>query len=207
MAAFFLNTGNLQLRRISGFSDEEMLELQEELFKLAKAVKKGEPQKITIAELRELLTAMRVKLVLTNGDIDRAIKQIDKDEDGIVSITEMNEIIEKFDTKGIIYKALSERSKIRKDFQRHDKDNNGFITIDELVNVVNERTGIRVSEKHLQQMMVDSDMNADGLIDYEEFCVIMTKSFMRPRVISRSPSIKNKDKTAFNFDKDDKKVK
>ena len=207
MAALFLNTGSLQLRRISGFSDEEMLELQEELFKLAKAVKKGEPQKITIAELRELLIAMRVKLVLTNGDIDRAIKQIDKDEDGIVSIAEMNEIIEKFDTKGIIYKALSERSKIRKDFQRHDTDNNGFITIDELVNVVNERTGIRVSEKHLQQMMVDSDMNADGLIDYEEFCIIMTKSFMRPRVLSRSPSIKNKDKPAFNFDKGDKKVK
>ena len=75
------------------------------------------------------------------------------------------------------------------------------------MNVVNERTGIKVSEKHLQQMMIDSDMNADGLIDYEEFCVIMTKSFMRPRVLSRSPSLKNKDKTAFNFDKDDKKVK
>ena len=134
------------------------------------------------------LCSMRTKYFLSEADINKALKQIDRDGDGMVDMEELNSVIEKHDTDGIIYKALSQRSKIRQDFERFDKDKSGFITVDELVQVVNERTGIVVSERHLERMLSEVDGNDDGVIDYEEFCVLMTKSFMRKRIMKTTPS-------------------
>ena len=171
------------VRRISTISTEEVLTLQGEFAGLDQDGN-GE---ISIDELGSMLKSMRIKLQLSETDISRALKQIDTDGDGTIDIPELNRVIEKYDTDGIIYKALSQRSEIRKEFKRFDTDNSGFITTDELVEVVNDRVGILVSEKHLERMINDCDENGDGLINYEEFCTIMTKSFMRRRVFNTNP--------------------
>ena len=171
------------VRRTSSITDTEMLSLQGEFFGLSK---NGERQ-INTEDVRKLLTSMKIKLYLTESEINKAIKQIDQDGDGMVDIAALNEVIERFDTDGIIYKALSQRSKIREDFLRYDKDKNGYITIDELVNVVIERTGIIISERHLEGMLKETDTNHDGLINYEEFCRLMTKSFMTKRIVAIAP--------------------
>ena len=90
--------------------------------------------------------------------------------------------MEKFDTEGLIYKALSERSSIRNDFTRYDTDGSGYITKDELVQIIKDRTGIKVPEKHLALMIKDVDENDDNQINYEEFVKLMTKSSMQRRV-------------------------
>ena len=64
------------------------------------------------------------------------------------------------------------------------------ITKDELVQVVKDRTGVAVSEKHLEGMLQGCDENDDGQVDYEEFCTLMTKSFMRKRVMGRSTAVR-----------------
>ena len=179
-------------RRTSNITDDEMLILQGEFIDLGKKIN-IDPHckaqvKIQVEELRKLLCSMRTKFFISEADINKALKQIDKDGDGMVDMEELNAVIEKHDTDGVIYKALSQRSKIREEFERYDQDKNGFITIDELTQVVRERTGIEISEKHLERMLSDVDCNDDGLIDYEEFCVLMTKSFMRKRIMTRSPS-------------------
>ena len=145
-------------RRMSTISTDEVITLQGEFAGLDQDGN-GE---ISIEELGVLLRSMRIKLMLSETDIKRALKRIDADGDGTVDIAELNGMIEKYDTDGIIYKALSQRSKIRKEFQQYDADNSGFITKDELVQVVNERTGVLVSEKHLDRMMKDCDDNDDG---------------------------------------------
>ena len=177
-------------RRMSTISSEEVMALQGEFAGLDKDGN-GE---ISIQELEALLKSMRIKLKLSEADIKKALTQIDKDGDGTVDTEELTRVIEKYDTEGTIYKALSQRSQIRKEFQRFDADNSGFITKDELVEVVNARTGILVSEKHLERMMKDCDDNDDGQINYEEFCTLMTKSFMQKKVVttkSRLPRIKS----------------
>ena len=172
-------------RRMSTISTEEVLTLQGEFAGLD-ADGNGE---ISIDELGTMLRSMRIKLQLSETDIRRALKQIDRDGDGTVDIPELNRVIEKYDADGVIYKALSQRSQIRKEFIRFDTDNSGFITKDELVDIVNDRTGIMVSEKHLERMMKDCDENQDGLINYEEFCTMMTKSFMQKRVVASKPKL------------------
>ena len=72
---------------------------------------------------------------------------------------------------------------------KYDADNSGFITKGELVEVVNDRTGILVSENHLKRMMKDCDENDDGKINYEEFCTMMTKSFMQKKVVPSKPKL------------------
>ena len=92
------------------------------------------------------------------------------------------QILEKFDTDGLIYKALNERSSIRNDFTKYDTDGSGYITKDELVQIIKDRTGINVPEKHLALMIKDVDENDDNQINYEEFVKLMTKSSMQRRV-------------------------
>jgi Ca2+-binding EF-hand superfamily protein len=194
----FLSVNSLKptVRRTSSISDDEMLSLQGEFVGLGTD---GENE-INTEELRALLISMRIKLYLTESDINKAIKQIDQDGDGIVDFDELSSVIERFDTDGIIYKALSQRSKIRKEFIKYDKDKNGFITLDELVSIVKERTGIIISERHLERMLRETDTNHDGQINYEEFCGLMTKSFMKKRVLAKTPTKGNANDKNFTFD-------
>ena len=74
----------------------------------------------------------------------------------------------------MIYKALHQRSAIRSDFERFDADKSGFISKDELVQVIKDRTGVTVSEKHILRLLKDCDENDDDQINYEEFVTLMT---------------------------------
>ena len=163
---------------MSAITGEEMKTLQKEFVGLD-ADGNGE---ITVEELGKLLRSMRIKLKLSETQIRRALKQIDRNGDGTIDEEEMMEILEKFDTDGIVYKALHERSSIRQDFQKYDNDNSGYITKDELVKIIKDRTGIQVPEKHIALMMKDVDENDDDQINYEEFVKLMTKSSMQRRV-------------------------
>ena len=138
---------------------------------------------ITVEELGKVLRSMRIKLRLSETQIKRALRQIDSNGDGRVDPDELLDILKKFDTDGIVYKALHERSSIRQDFQRYDKDNSGFITKDELVQIIKDRTGIQVPESHIAIMMFECDDNNDDQINYEEFVRLMSKSCMQKRVL------------------------
>ena len=163
---------------MSSISAEELDTLKQEFIELDKDGN-GE---VSVEEMGILLRSMRIKLQLSESQIRRALKQIDVNGDGTVDKEEMMEILEKFDTDGVVYKALHERSSIRQDFARYDTDGSGYITKDELVQIIQDRTGIKVPEKHLALMVKDVDENGDNQINYEEFVKLMNKSSMKKRV-------------------------
>ena len=165
-------------RKMPVIKEDEMEQLKNEFLGLD-ADGNGE---ISTEEVENLLKSMRIKLKLSQSEIRRALKQIDEDGDGTVQIKELVNVIERFDTGGVIYKALHQRSTIRKDFERYDADNSGFISKDELVEVIKERTGISVTEKHILRLMKECDENDDDQINYEEFVTLMTKSCMQRRI-------------------------
>ena len=169
-------------RRASTITPVEMEELKLEF----QGIDRDGNGEVSVEELEVLLRSMRVKLRLSESEIRRSLKIIDTNGDGTVDMKELTNIIEQYDTDGVIYKALSQRLEIRKEFQKYDQDNSGFITRDELVQVVKDRTGMAISERHLEGMLKGCDENDDGQMDYEEFCTLMTKSFMRKKIVGRS---------------------
>ena len=64
----------------------------------------------------------------------------------------------------------------------HHADMLDELTKDGLVEIIKDRTGINVPEKHIERMMADCDKNDDNQINYEEFVTLMTKSCMQKRV-------------------------
>ena len=167
--------------KMSGISAEDAEAMTAEFFGLDKDGN-GE---VSVEELEAVLRSMRIKLMLSETEIKQTMRKIDSNGDGVIQMSELNQVLEKYDTKGTVYKALSQRSEIRKEFKKYDTDQSGYITKGELLDVVNERTGANVTEKQLELMMKDNDKNDDGRINYEEFSEMMTKSFMKKRVFKK----------------------
>ena len=130
---------------------------------------------ITVDELEKVLRSMRGKSKPSEIEIKKAIKEIDRDGDGTIDMDEYVRSCRNKATQDLIHRALVQSSKIRKEFERFDKDNSGFITKEELMEVIQARAAVTISPKQIDQMMIDSDENNDGLINYEEFIFLMTK--------------------------------
>ena len=131
---------------------------------------------VSIEELGILLRSMRIKLKISESQIKRALRQIDINGDGTVSGEEMLRVLEKFDTDGIVYKALNERATIRKDFLTYDTDGSGYISKDEFFNIIENRTGWAINKEQMELIMIDVDENNDNKFSYEEFVKLMLKS-------------------------------
>ena len=129
---------------------------------------------ISIAELDKTLRSMQTRLKASDDEIEKAIKSIDKDGDGTVNLAEFLTNQKDKTKHDLIHRALVHRSKIRKEFEKFDKDNSGFVTEDEILQVMQAR-GAKITADDLKEMLKKSDENDDGKIDYEEFVMLMTK--------------------------------
>ena len=166
---------------VSGINSEEAAALTAEFMGLDK----DNNGIVSVDELEGVLRSMRINLMLSETAIKQTIRKIDINGDGIIDLAELNGVLEKYDTEGTVYKALKKRSELRKEFRKYDADNSGYISKDELLQVINERTGVKVSEMQLEHVMKESDDNDDGRINYDEFCTMMTKSFMKRKVFTK----------------------
>jgi len=130
---------------------------------------------ITVAELENVLRSTRGKLKASEADIKKAIKQIEKDGNGTIDLEQYLKICKGKTNQDLIHRALVQRSRVRKEFERFDKDGSGFITKEELMAVIQARAAVTISAEQIDKMMLDSDGNNEGLINYEEFVLIMTR--------------------------------
>ena len=58
-------------------------------------------------------------------------------------------------------------------FDYFDKDKNGIIALSEIKNVFNQE--IEIPEDDFQTVIDEVDINHDGIIDFEEFKIMMKK--------------------------------
>ena len=66
--------------------------------------------------------------------------------------------------------------KYRKAFSVFDKDGNGFISADELINAMNNLSGDKLTEEEAEAMIREADVDGDGQVDYEEFVKMMERN-------------------------------
>ncbi|CAF3888522.1 unnamed protein product [Adineta steineri] len=61
-----------------------------------------------------------------------------------------------------------QEAELRDAFRLFDRDNSGYITINELKQVM-LNMGEKLNQEELEDMMREADVNRDGKLDYQEF--------------------------------------
>ena len=128
---------------------------------------------ISAAEVETVLRSMRLRLRASEGDIKTAVKEIDRNCNGIIDMKEYLTNRRNTTNGDLIHRALVQRSRIRKLFKSFDLDSNGTITREELLQAIKER-GV-VSPDQIDELLREIDADNNGEIDFEEFVVLMTK--------------------------------
>ena len=137
---------------------------------------------ISVAELDAFLRSIKRKLRMSDEDITiyiKVIKAIDQNGDGKVDLEQFLDIIQNLIKRETIHKALVQRSGIRKEFEKYDKDGKGVITKDEFRRVVEDKYQSKLMPSQLDTLMADknkliADKNKNGTINYEQFLTAFT---------------------------------
>lgn len=113
--------------------------------------------KISVTELQVLMETLGV--VASTTDIEMSIKRVNKDE-GCKSISFADFIF--------LMKAQKKKEEMLKAFERFDVNGDGYITAEELRQVMRE-AGDSLDDEQVDSMITLADTDGDGKVNYEEF--------------------------------------
>ncbi|KAM3273876.1 hypothetical protein ACQJBY_043195 [Aegilops geniculata] len=117
---------------------------------------------------KELGTVMRsLGQHPTEGELKDMVEEVDADGSGTI---DFNEFL------GLVARQMrgdaEAEEELHEAFRVFDKDNNGFISLDELRTVM-KNLGEKLSEDELNEMLQEADGDGDGQINYKEFAKVM----------------------------------
>ncbi|XP_004503360.1 probable calcium-binding protein CML25 [Cicer arietinum] len=120
--------------------------------------------KISASELGSIMGSLGQPA--TEQELDNMIREVDGDGDGCISLQEFIEL----NTKGVDSDEILEN--LKDAFAVFDMDGNGSITAEEL-NTVMRSLGEECSLAECRRMIGGVDSDGDGMIDFEEFRMMM----------------------------------
>jgi Ca2+-binding EF-hand superfamily protein len=94
------------------------------------------------------------------------IRQVDKDGNGEIDFCEFIEVIAQ-ETR-----ETHSRDEILTVFRAIDEKGNGYITAEELRQIMNH-LGEYLPPEEIEDIINELDTNGDGQIDFDEFCTVM----------------------------------
>lgn len=145
--------------------------LEAEIQSLFKTFDKNNDKYISSDELGK---AMRfLGLNVTKKDVDEAMKVLDKNGNKRIEYKEFSAFMKKELEKNP--PGSDQESSIRAAFKIFDRDGNGSIDAKELKYAM-QNLGEKLTDKELQDMMREADVDGDGKINYEEFVKIWSES-------------------------------
>ncbi|KAI9314589.1 calmodulin 2 [Dichotomocladium elegans] len=141
---------------------------------------------ITAAEFSDILKSLNVGA--TDKEIEAIIQAVDRNHDGQIDFEEfvlaMTDHLHSRDHSTRHESAAAKRAQsfpqsgkrlsyhesdeLNQVFNAFDKNGDGFISIEELKEVMS-RLGENLNDHELKEMMQEADINKDGLIDFKEF--------------------------------------
>ncbi|CAH8345862.1 unnamed protein product [Eruca vesicaria subsp. sativa] len=125
---------------------------------------------ITYEELKTGLARLGSKL--TEAEVKQLMEAADVDGNGTIDYIE-------FISATMHRYRLDRDEHLFKAFQYFDKDNSGFITMDELESAMKEY-GMG-DETSIKEVIAEVDTDNDGRINYEEFCAMMRNGTTQPQ--------------------------
>ncbi|EOA16344.1 hypothetical protein CARUB_v10004493mg [Capsella rubella] len=125
---------------------------------------------ITYEELKTGLAKLGSKL--TEAEVKQLMEAADVDGNGTIDYIEF--------ISATMHRYRFDRDEhVSKAFQYFDKDNSGFITMDELESAMKEY-GMG-DEASIKEVIAEVDTDNDGRINYEEFCAMMRSGTTQPQ--------------------------
>lgn len=104
---------------------------------------------------------------LSEAELKEIISKVDTDADGVISFPEFLEEM----VRGM--KAWGKKQDLQEAFRVFDVDSNGYISVDELKQVM-AKLGEELSQEVLEAMIHEADVDQDGQVNYEEFVRILS---------------------------------
>ncbi|XP_042400121.1 calmodulin-like isoform X1 [Zingiber officinale] len=122
---------------------------------------------ISLGELSTIINSLGLRP--TKDELQEMISEVDADGSGAIEFEEfLNLMVRKM-------KESDSEEELKEAFKVFDKDQNGFISKNELKNVMMS-LGEKLTDEEVDQMIKEADLDGDGQVNYEEF-VKMMKSF------------------------------
>lgn len=148
------------LVQASGITEEQLAEFRE-------AFNLFDKNKDNVISAKELGTVMRaLGQSPTDKDIETMIQHADINKNGSIDFDEFVKMM-------IGYQRRADpEQEMREAFRVFDKDNNGYISADELRYVMTN-LGEKLTDQEVAEMIREADMNGDGMVDYNEFIKLL----------------------------------
>ncbi|XP_060596607.1 calmodulin-A-like isoform X2 [Ruditapes philippinarum] len=143
------------LIKASGITEEQLAEFRE-------AFNLFDKNKDNVISAKELGTVMRaLGQSPTDKDIETMIQHADVNKNGSIDFDEFVKMM-------IGYQRRADpEQEMREAFRVFDKDNNGYISADELRYVMTN-LGEKLTDQEVAEMIREADMNGDGMVDYND---------------------------------------
>ena len=110
---------------------------------------------ISLHEMQRVLVS---RAGMDEGEVEQIFSRLDQDEQKTISYSE-------FLAATLSKRFYMREGRIRAAFQKLDIDNSGYITADNLKDML----GDDFTPKRVQEMIAEADIGGDGRIDYQEF--------------------------------------
>lgn len=106
----------------------------------------------------------------TDDEINEIEKELKFDKNGNIKFTEFVQVV------GKKFPMEDEREKtLREAFKVFDKDANGFLSKEEIKDIMTNKGKMRLSVDEVEEMIAEVDKNRDGKLNYEEFIVLFSQ--------------------------------
>lgn len=121
---------------------------------------------ITTKELRTVMRSLGQNP--TEAELHYMIDEVDADGSGTIDFPEFLNLL----ARTMRDADAGAEEELREAFRVFDRDQNGFISLNELRHVMNN-LGDRLTGDELTEMLGEADVNGDGQINYTEFAKVM----------------------------------
>ncbi|CAG9802101.1 unnamed protein product [Chironomus riparius] len=143
-----------------GLTEEQVAEFKE-VFML---FDKDEDGSITMAELAVVMRSLGQRP--TETELRNMVNDVDQNDNGMIEFNEFLQMMSKKMREG------DSEDELKEAFKCFDKNNDGLISSSELRRVMTN-LGEKLTEEEVDDMIKEADMDGDGMVNYDEFVMIL----------------------------------